>query len=159
MEDGMEESPGVGVELELQEGYRFLASFEDPAIPRLLLDEAPPLGEGGGPNPAALLTTAVTNCLSASLAFCLRKSRIDVLGLHASGRARQERNDAGRMRITGIDVILTVRVPAEQVARVDRCVGIFEDYCIVTQSVRRGIDVQATVDVEAAEAAGVDTAG
>jgi uncharacterized OsmC-like protein len=147
----MPDEPEVTVELELQEGFRFLADFGRPEIAPLLLDEAEPLGEGTGPNPAALLTTAVTNCLAASLVFCLRKSRLDVQGLHAVGAARMFRNDAGRMRVAGIDVRLTVTVPPEQVGRVDRCVGLFEDYCIVTQSVRGGVDVVAKVEVQAAE--------
>jgi organic hydroperoxide reductase OsmC/OhrA len=142
--------PEISVELELQEGFRFLADYGDPTIPPLLLDEAPPLGEGTGPNPAALLTTAVANCLAASLLFCLRKSRIEVTALHASGRARRHRNEAGRFRIAGVEVQLTVTVPAEQVSRVDRCIGLFEDYCIVTQSVRGGIDVDVDVSVRGA---------
>jgi uncharacterized OsmC-like protein len=153
----MSEETPVTVELDLQEGYRFLADYGSSAIPPLLLDEAPPLGEGAGPNPAALLTTAVANCLSASLAFCLRKSRIEVVALHATAQARRERNDAGHQRITGIDVTLSVHVPPEQVSRVPRCVSIFEDYCVVTQSVRGGVDVEVEVEVHPAEV--TDTAG
>ena len=36
-------------------------------------------------------------------------------------------------------------VAAGDVERMSRCLGLFEDFCIVTQSVRDGVDVQVEV--------------
>jgi len=48
------------VRLTLDHDYRFVATYPDlPGAPAIALDEAPPLGGGHGPNPAALLATAV----------------------------------------------------------------------------------------------------
>jgi organic hydroperoxide reductase OsmC/OhrA len=49
------------------------------------------------------------------------------------------------MRIGGLRVKLMPRVGTDP-ARAKRCLELFEDFCIVTQSVREGIDVQVEVE-------------
>lgn len=38
--------------------------------------------------------------------------------------------------------------------RIERCLKLFEDYCVVTQSVRAGLDVSVEVNAEAEAVAG-----
>lgn len=127
-------------------GYEFVASFNDlPEAGPMFLDEPPPLGEGRGPGAAALLATAVGNCLAASLLFCLRKTRAQIGTVTANVAAHVERNDAGRFRIMRLDVELTPEVASQDAGRLARCQDLFEDFCIVTESVRRGIPVDVKV--------------
>jgi organic hydroperoxide reductase OsmC/OhrA len=140
------EGQAFEVTLDLKTGYEFQVDFHEASIPPLAVDEAPPLGEGRGPNPARLLATAVANCLAASLLFCLRRSRIDVRGLRATVRGTLVRNERGRLRIGGLDVTIQPDVAAEDRDRMGRCHELFEDFCIVTESVRHGVDVQVHVD-------------
>lgn len=140
----------VRVNLELTKSYQFLATFPDmPGVPALHLDEAPPLGQGSGPSPAVLLATAVANCLAASLLFCLRKARIEPLGLRATAALELHRNERGRLRVGGVDVVLTPTTNEGDADRLERCRALFEDFCIVTESIRHGIDVCVEVDVHA----------
>jgi organic hydroperoxide reductase OsmC/OhrA len=136
----------VRAHLERTDGFRFSVSFPDleRAAP-LTMDEAPPLGGGDGPNPAALVASAVGGCLAASLVFCLRKARVEPSGVVADATAHIVRNAAGRFRIGGVDVELSLSVAAEDQARFDRCLPIFEDFCIVTESVRAGVPVRVHV--------------
>jgi uncharacterized OsmC-like protein len=133
------------VTITLEQGFEFRATFDGASGTSVVLDEPPPLGGGRGPNAAALLSAAVGNCLAASLLFCLRKSRATVGALTADVTTRITRNEAGRFRISGIDVALSTDVSAEDLARLGRCEDLFEDYCIVTESVRRGIPVSVSV--------------
>lgn len=142
-------SEDVSVTLELQDGYRFLVDLGDERFPPLLMDEPPPLGEGVGPNAARVLAASVGNCLSASALFCLRKAHVEVRSMRTTVQVTEERNEQGRLRITGIDVVLHPQVAAEDLPRMGRCLEIFEDYCVVTQSVRGGIAVRATVEPSA----------
>lgn len=134
------------VSLSLESGYQFDATFAGlEGAPPMRLDESPPLGEGRGPNAAALLGAAVGNCLAASLLFCLKRSRTDVAGLEAGVDVTVTRNADGRFRVTGISVTLDPAVGAQDAASLSRCEGLFEDFCIVTESVRAGIPVQVQV--------------
>jgi uncharacterized OsmC-like protein len=127
-------------------GYQFVGEFTDAeGLPPIVFDEPAPLGEGSGPNAAAVLGAAVGNCLSASLVFCLRKSRLEVEDLTAHVTAHVARNEQGRFRITGIDVQLMPQLRQSDPGRFDRCEQLFEDFCVVTESVRRGIPVNVTV--------------
>ena len=65
-----------------------------------------------------------------------------------------ERNDNGRFRIARLDVTLTPTVEGEPEARCDRCLGLFEEFCIVTQSVRDGIEVDVRVEPDFVPAPG-----
>ncbi len=131
--------------MDLQDDYRFLVDFDQESVPPLLLDEPEPLGNGDGPNAARLLAAAVGNCLSASMLYCLRRARIDVQGIHTTVSGTLERNDAGRLRIGGIDVRIEPVVDESEQPRMQRCLELFEDFCVVTQSVRDGITVDVTV--------------
>jgi organic hydroperoxide reductase OsmC/OhrA len=132
----------VSVDLTLRGGYAFDADLHLEGLSPLLLDETPPLGEGSGPSPARLLAAAVGHCMSASLLFCLRRSRVDVSGVETHVEADLERNERGRLRVGAIRVRLTPSVTAQDAAKLERCMSLFEDFCIVGQSVRAGVDVK-----------------
>jgi organic hydroperoxide reductase OsmC/OhrA len=137
------------VTVELKQDYQFLARFEDvEGAPTLACDEPPPLGEGRGPNAAALLGAAVGNCLAASLAFCLRKARVQPVRLTARVTTRVARDERGRFRIAGIDVVLCPELAAHPDGRQERCQQLFEDFCTVTASIRHGIPVSVSLGSE-----------
>jgi organic hydroperoxide reductase OsmC/OhrA len=140
------ETHAARITLELKQGYQFQVQFDQPGAPPLLMDEPPPLGEGHGPNAARVLVAAVANCLGASLLFCLRRSRVDVSGLTLTADVAFARNERGRMRIGSIAVAIHPEVAAADRERMSRCLELFEDFCLVTGSVRSGIDVQVSVE-------------
>jgi len=127
-------------------GYRFRVRFDQEGMPDLITDEPPPLGEGKGPNPSRLLATAVANCLAASLLFCLGKARLAVEGMEAEILTEFTRNEAGRLRIGGIKVRLSPRWTPETAEKAQRCLSIYEDFCVVTQAVRHGVPVEVRVE-------------
>jgi organic hydroperoxide reductase OsmC/OhrA len=116
------------------------------------MDEPPPLGEGRGPNAARILGAAIGHCLSASLLFCLKKTRVEVSAMETKVTGTVERNEKGRLRIGTIRVQLSPEIAREDRVRIGRCLEMFEDYCIVTQSVRKGIEVDVQVAEEATSA-------
>jgi len=128
-----------------REGYAFSAGFDDDTWPLVAMDEPQPLGQGGAPNPTRVLGAAVGACLSSSLLFCLAKARVDVGGLDATVVGTVARNDEGRLRITELRVSLSPSVAAADRDRMQRCVSVFEDFCTVTASVRKGIPVHVEV--------------
>ncbi len=139
------------VDLTLRDGYAFNVEFADGGGPPLVVDELPPLGEANGPNPARLLAAAIGSCLSSSLLFCLRKSRIEVANLRTTVEGAIVRNERGRLRIGSMRVRLAPELTPEQRERMGRCLDLFQDFCIVTESVREGIavDVEVTPQLEA----------
>jgi uncharacterized OsmC-like protein len=133
----------VRAHIERAEGFRFTVNFPDlERAAAVTVDEEPPLGGGSGPSPAALLATAVGSCLAASLVFCLRKTRVEPAEVTADATAHIVRNERGRFRIGGIDVELALSLDAADRTAFERCTPLFEDFCIVTESVRRGVPVQ-----------------
>ena len=144
------ESLRACADIERRDGFRFEVTFPDiPAAAALTMDEPRPLGDDNGPNPAALLAAAVGGCLAASVTFCLRKARVEPDAVMAHAEARLIRNETGRFRIGDILVDLQLRVPEADEATLARCTSLFEDFCIVTESVRRGVPV--TVRLQTAD--------
>jgi organic hydroperoxide reductase OsmC/OhrA len=134
------------VHLELADGYRFIATFPDmPNAGAFTFDETPPLGGAAGPNPAMLLAAAIGNCLAASLTFCMRKARVSPARIGVDVAAHIVRTDTGRFRIGSVDVALSPETPEAGVAALDRCGALYEDFCIVTESVRHGIPVNVSL--------------
>ena len=132
--------------LRLKDGYQFNTIFDVDYIPNLVLDETKPDGEGSGPNPTRLLAAAVGHCMSSSLIYCLKKARIPVLDIETTVTTSLFRNETGRLRIRNIDVQISLKINKEDMSRLPRCLRIFEDYCTVTQSIRKGIEVNVNVN-------------
>lgn len=145
--NGQNDDRSFEISLELLENFAFDVEFDEPDVASLRMDEPPPLGDGSGPSASRLLAAAVGNCLSASALFCLRKARIPVNGMRTEVHATQTRNEAGRLRISQIEVRIHPDVPSEEVGRTDRCLALFEDFCVVTQSVRVGVPVDVRVQL------------
>jgi len=142
----MAEQMSFSVQLEQAEGFEFKVKFDWPDVAELLLDEPGPLGKKHGPNAARLVAAAVGNCLSASLVFCLRtKFKQNPGPVRAQVDATLERNERGRFRIAGLDVKIQLAEDAATLGHFERCMEQFEDFCIVTESVRRGIPVAVHV--------------
>jgi len=147
----MNESPSFTITVEQEQGYDFRVKFDWPDNPDLLLDEPEPLGQRHGPNAARLVAAAVGNCLAASLVFCLRsKFKQNPGPLRASVTGQLARNDRGRYRIGGLSVRIELAEDASALQHLERCMAQFEDFCVVTESIRHGIPV----DVEVVDAAG-----
>ncbi len=138
--------PTFSLDLVRRERFQFDVTFDDPSWSPVLLDEPAPLGDGVAPNAARLLGAAIGNCLAASLLFCLQKSRVEVAGITAHVEGALERNEKGRMRVGSVKVTLKPTLEGVPPERFGRCLELFEDFCIVTQSVRDGLDVDVSVE-------------
>lgn len=134
----------VRITLTRQTGYQFLVDF-GAAMPPLGADLPAPLGQGNGPSPEHLLAAAVANCLSASLLFALQKYKNDPGTVRATATLTLGRNEAKRMRVTHIGVEVELEKPAAELDHLERVLAQFEEFCVVTQSVRAGIDVAVKV--------------
>ncbi len=134
------------VQLTRLESYRFRADFGAPTIPEIEVDEGPPLGKGAGPSPTRLLATALAQCLSSSLIFCLGRSRVEVGTLAATATGTLVRNERKRLRVGRIDVVLRPELPGAEPESVRKCLEMFEDFCVVTASVRQGLAVGVRVE-------------
>lgn len=142
------------ITLNWRQGYEFSVDFEQEGVPELRTDEPPPLSEGNGPNPARLLAAAVGNCMSANLKYCLDRAHIDLEDMKTTVEGTIVRNEHGHLRIGSLRVRLEPTVEEGNYERIGRCLEVFEDFCIVGQSVRQGIDVAVDVEPRAVEAAG-----
>lgn len=138
------EDKEVTVVLKQIKDYEFHIKFDEGV--ELLMDEPEPLGAGTGPNASKVLSAAVGNCLSASLMFCLQKARVNTRGLKTTVTTKISRNEQKRMRIGSSHVKIEIDLDkAEAPNKVDKCIELFEDFCIVTASVRNGIPVEVEV--------------
>ena len=135
----------IRITLEQESDYAFRIAFDNADLAMLLTDEPAPLGNDRGPNPSRLLLAAVVNCLAASLLFALRKDRNTPGPLRAEICALPMRNESGRWRITSARATLHLPGHNADYHNLDRVLAQFEDFCVVTQSVRQGINVDVNV--------------
>lgn len=133
------------LELNQIENYQFEVRFDNPAVPSLRTDESAPLGADTGPNPSRLLVASVANCLSASLLFAMRKFKNEPGPIRTSATATLARNEANRLRITGVAATLHIALAKSDIHMAERILEQFEDFCVVTQSVRAAIPVTVRV--------------
>ena len=141
-----EEEKILTVELERIKDYSFRVDFGGDGYKELVTDEKAPLGRGAGPDPSMLLAAAMGNCLSSSLLFCIQKARVQVKGMKTIAKLVTTRNEKGRWRVSEVSVEIAPEVDKEFMSQMQRCIGLFEDFCIVSQSVTQGIPLKVKVN-------------
>ncbi|MEJ5366702.1 MAG: OsmC family protein [Bryobacteraceae bacterium] len=127
------------------DNFEFEVQFDKERHAPLRMDEPEPLGRDSAPNASRVLAAAIGNCLTASLLFCLRKARVETGPAETRVHVRLGRNERGRLRIAGVEVEIDPRFAPGEREKAARCLELFEDFCVVTQSVREGIPVQVRV--------------
>jgi len=136
------EEKTFSVKLKLLENYLFEIDFGE--FGKIMTDEPSPLGDSEGPAPSALLAASVANCLAASLLFAVRKHKEDAGDVHATVTGTVSRVEKF-WRITKLNVQLHLGVPQKQLQKLSSVLAQFENFCVVTQSVRSGIEVEVDV--------------
>ena len=130
---------------------QFTTTFDKSQFPTIMFDESEKSGGNNEyPDASRYLTSAVMNCLSASLVFCLSKSKVGIKGLTTKGTCITARNEEGYWRIKKIKVELnpvydTDNDDSSNEQRIKRCRDIFEKYCVVSASVRKGISIDVEI--------------
>ena len=136
----------VHTRLKRVDGYKFEIDFGE-WDGKISMDEPEPLGGGTAPNAAMMLSSAVGHCLCASLLFCVGKSKGKAEDLSADVETSLAKNERGRWRIEGIKVNINLEMDDENQKKFERCRELFEDFCIVTASIRQGIKVDVDLDI------------
>lgn len=144
----MSEEGRFTIHLEQREDYKLNVRFDWNEAADLLMDEPPPLGDESGPNASRLLAAAAANCLSSSLLFCLAKENPPAHSLKAEATCVMVRTEKKRLRVGGMEVKLVVGDELKDSKRFDRCKELFEDFCIVSASIREGIPISVSVQDE-----------
>lgn len=136
----------INAHLRRVEGYKSEITFDQLPGEKVVMDEPEPVGKSEGPTAAMMLSSAIGHCLSSSLLFCLEKSRVNAKDLSTDVELALERNERGRWRIGGIKVKMRPLVDSVDLEKLERCRGLFEDFCIVTASAREGIKIDVEVE-------------
>jgi uncharacterized OsmC-like protein len=144
------------IAVEQIDGFEFRVRFDKPQHAEIRVDEPAPLGHDAAPNAVRLLAAAIGNCLAASLVFCAKRRGAELSHVRAEVDVEMVRNEAKRLRVGRIAV--TLDAPAADPAILSACLPVFEEFCTVTESVRRGIDVEVRVaHADGAEQSAVET--
>ena len=142
----MSEEKVFSVSMKREEGFVFKVDFGIPSANNLIMDEPDPVGENKGPNASKVLAAAMGNCLSASLMFCLQRARAEVGDIETRVEGKLMRNENGRWRILEVNVEIIPEIDLDKFqSQYNRCMDLFEDFCIVSQSVEKGIPINVNV--------------
>lgn len=147
----MSEEGRFKIHLTQQEGFLINVAFDWKRAPDLLMDEPPPLGAQQGPNASRLLAAAAANCLSASLLYCVFKDDPPAHCLRAEAVCIMVRNEKKRLRVGGLEITLILDQAVTGSPRFARCKDLFEDFCVVSASIRQGIPMRVTLQDEAGQ--------
>ena len=143
------------VSMELVEGtqMQFLTTFDKEHFPKLMFDEpeSVPGGQDEFPNASRVLAASMANCLSASMMFCLIKSRMPADQIKTEAVGTISRNEKGFWRVSKVDVKLHVKygeIDDKIRKKFEFCKERFFDYCIVSASIKEGIEINVDTILE-----------
>ncbi|MFW9878430.1 MAG: OsmC family protein [Candidatus Thorarchaeota archaeon] len=99
-----------------------------------------------GPSPTKLLALSVLGCLSASFSFCLQKKNYSLSEFEGRAEAIIARNEKGFWRVKNIDIELNPKIDTPEMRkRADQCRKFFKQYCIISESLRTGFEVNVNL--------------
>ena len=128
-------------------------------FPPLITDEPPEFhGDDTGPSSIDYLLIAIGACQGTSFGFAIDKYdakvkniEIEVKGdMHHIDRHGNLDKDKGLLRILGADVTFAIEpedYSEENLENIDMAFRAFKKYCVVTESVRRGIPSTASYEI------------
>ena len=141
----MSEERSFGVSMRRQEGFRFEVDFGLEGVGPLYMDEPEPVGGDSGSNAGKVLAATMGNCVTASLLFCLQKARAEVGDVETKVDGVMRRNGKGRWRIAEFNVEISPEVGEEYDSQYERCLGLFEEFCVVSKSIEQGIPLNVKI--------------
>lgn len=144
----MSEPKKVNVGLSLEEGMIFKCELGEMKVEDCYVDdEHDTEASMWGPNPSRMLGMAVMGCLSSSFIFCLKKKGLSLDDLKATAEVTIARNEKGFWRVKKIDVDIKVRIEdPETRKRADQCKKFWQQFCLVTEAVREGIEIDVNLN-------------
>ncbi|MFX0083421.1 MAG: OsmC family protein [Candidatus Hodarchaeota archaeon] len=99
-----------------------------------------------GSSPTKLLASSVLGCLAASFSFCLQKKNFSLSGFEGKAEVTIARNDKGYWRVRNINIELNPKIDTPEMRkRADQCEKFFEQYCIISESLRTGFEVNVNL--------------
>lgn len=111
------------------------------------------VGEDEHPCPHDYLLATVGGCQLETLKQCLEKASVDEYNIEMEVESEKgkveivdDMPNTADIRITDIRSDITLEVAAEDEARANRCLDIFEAHCPISQSVEAGISLHTTSD-------------
>ena len=136
----------VGIKLE--EEMIFKCDLGQIKMNNLFIDEQHKKSiEKIGPNPSKLLALSVLGCLAASFTFCLQKNNISLSDLDGKAIIISKKDEKGFWRLKKIVIKLNPKIDTPEMhKKADQCTKFFEQYCIISESLRNGIDLDIEVD-------------
>lgn len=149
-----EENTKVSIKLKEEMIFQLQNTYKN--LDSLLIDETlEDQKEKIGPDAASLLGMAVISCLSASFIFCMNKRNLTLDDLEAKADISFKEPKPGYKRIDSIDVKIIPRTNDDEVLkRVKQCIKeiksghmFFEEGCIITPSIRDGINIQVHIEL------------
>ena len=144
------------VDLKLEKDFIFKVELGYEKIKELFIDETiDERSKVWGPDAAQLLAMAVLGCLNASFIFCLNKRNLTIDNLEANAEVSFNKNEKGYIRVKKIDVKIIPKTNDPAVLkRINQCMKkikddkmFFEESCIITASIREGIDVDVKIEL------------
>ena len=139
------------VKATLLENIAFKVKIKD--FPEFIMDEPESFhGDDRGPSSAEFLLVAIAGCQGVSFQFCLQKFRIEVEEMTVTVESKMkhvfhEEYEREILNIIHINVIIDVKLKnPEDEEDLLECFGVYQKYCVVTTSIRRGIPVDVKLN-------------
>jgi uncharacterized OsmC-like protein len=100
-----------------------------------------------GPNPSKLLALSILGCMSASFAFCLQKKNFSLSDFNGKAFIISKRNHRGFWRIKEIKLELHPKIDTPEMReRANKCQKFFEQFCIISESIKEGIKITTNLN-------------
>jgi uncharacterized OsmC-like protein len=133
------------------ENIAFKVNIKD--YPEFIMDEPKEFhGNDKGPSAGEFLLVSIAGCQGVSFKFCLQKFGIETeyMIVHVESKMSHvwhEEFDREILNIVHINVLIDVKLkdPEDQEDLLE-CFNVFQKYCVVTTSIRRGIPVDVKLN-------------
>ena len=137
----------VKVGLKLQENLLFKCELGNVKMQDLYIDERnKKKTEKIGPSPIKLLALSVLGCLAVCFEFCLQKKGFTLSDLDGRAEVTFTRKDKEFWRIRKIDIDLLPKIDNTEMRKsVAQCKNLFEQHCIISESLRKGMEINVNL--------------
>lgn len=115
----------------------------------ILIDEPRSFkGKDRGPSPVEYILVGIGGCLGSSFIFCLEKNNFEIkeLNIVVDGKMTH-RKPYNHLELVNVSVELNILdFEGKSKKKFDKCLEIFREYCIISNSLIRGLPIDVKVN-------------
>ena len=136
------------VELSLLDNGDYFIRLNHEALEDVLVSLSKVPEEKRGGVARALFTASALYCMAGSVNYMLRARKVAIKDIKGTASIKMGKNEKNQDLVESMTLNIDVDIPENNRPELDRCIKYFENGCLITRGLKKGIEVNNKIQLK-----------